>query len=234
MQEEEQRMRGWIAVLGLSVMLTACGINELGEAGAVRRQLPDQVSIAPAVSHVPAVVPVPAPETGSLEWVNNRIVEGWKELEKQHPVRIKGFGIAEGHIMMMVRSAGDVEHKLTEEELAVFKKSLFELSGGEFPLELSVELCCSPEGGMSGRIKQYSEQDNRILLVSETKKNGNTDDPEAAWISLEEDGILLVDGDKVSSGLSKALVGRAATVWTNGLMLTSYPGQTSAPKIVVE
>jgi hypothetical protein len=157
-----------------------------------------------------------------------------KESGERHSIRILMLGVGQDHILIQIRALDDVEKTLSETELEAVKKTLFEIAGSEFPLKLSARACCTEEAGITGKITSFDEKENRILIINERKKNGNSDDPEATWVSLQEDGILIVDGSKVSSGLEKSMIGKWAKAWSNGLMLQSYPGQTSAVKIVVE
>ena len=115
------------------------------------------------------------------------------------------------------------------------KKTLFGLAGTEFPIKLSVQACCTKEAGITVvRLTSFDKEQKRILIVNEQKKNGNSDDPEATWVTLIGDGILVIGGINVISGFDKSIIGREAKAWSTGVMLQSYPGQTSAVKVVVE
>jgi len=105
---------------------------------------------------------------------------------------------------------------------------------GPAPLEITVRECCNYTAEVTGAITHYDVKQNGVLVVNEQKKNGNTDDPEATWIRLEEDALLIIDGSKSGLGLNESLVGREAKAWTNGFIAQSYPGQTSAIKMIVE
>jgi hypothetical protein len=70
--------------------------------------------------------------------------------------------------------------------------------------------------------------------MNEEKKNGNTNDPEATYIELTSDGILILDGKRVTTGFNKSLVGREVKVWTTGMVDQSYPVQAAGMKVVVE
>ncbi|WP_282942599.1 DUF3221 domain-containing protein [Paenibacillus sp. RC67] len=94
--------------------------------------------------------------------------------------------------------------------------------------------CCKSAATITGKIKSYDKEQNRVLIVNEQKKNGNTDDPEANWVGMQSDAVLVVDGIQSASGLNESLVGRDVKVWTTGVTMLSYPGQTSAIKMVIE
>jgi hypothetical protein len=172
--------------------------------------------------------------TEGLHEIKQTISEHMKEIGERHSIRILMLGVAQDHVMIQIRALGDVEKTLSEAELEAVKKTLFEFAGSEFPLKLSTWTCCTEEPDITGKITSFDNNENRILIINEQKKNGNSDNPEAIWVSLQADGSLVVDGSKVSSGLEKSMIGKWVKVWSNGLMLQSYPSQTSAVKVVVE
>lgn len=57
---------------------------------------------------------------------------------------------------------------------------------------------------------------------------GENEDPEAVWISLTEDALVIYNGDH-----TRLEVGQWVRAWFAGLMFTSYPGQTMGVKLEV-
>lgn len=86
-------------------------------------------------------------------------------------------GTGKDQITMQVRRFGDVEKPIAGEELEALKRKLFDIAGGEFPLEITVRECCNYTAEVTGAITLYDVKQNRVLIVNEQKKNGNTDDP---------------------------------------------------------
>jgi len=200
---------------------------------------PPAFAINEASNAVPQSEPVGSgssgqPDTVTLQAARKQLDAHFEQIEERHPIRLMSMGTGKDHIMVQIRRAGDVEAPMTDEEIEAVKQTLYSIAGGAFPLQLSVIECCKGEANVTGKIKSYDQQQHRVLIVNEHKKNGNTNDPEATWIRLEADGVLVVDGNKAASGLSASLVGREAKAWTAGFMSLSYPGQASALKIVIE
>lgn len=169
-----------------------------------------------------------------LNEIKQTISKHFKEIEEQHSIKILMVGVGLDHIMIEVRQSRNVEGTLSDVEIETFKKTLFGLVGTEFPIKLSVRTCCTKEAEIVGKIKSFDKDNNRILIVNEQKKNGNSEQPEATWVNLTDDGMLIVSGSNVFSGFDKSIVGREAKIWTTGVMAQSYPAQTSAVKVIVE
>ena len=230
-----------IVVVLLAILLSGCGARASDDPGAAPSDSPSSVASslippdAPSPSAaVPSAVPsdVPSPSPAGLERIQNLLFEQRDVLQKEHGLQMQFIYSTENTINMTIRSYGDIERQPTEKEVEAFKADLFELAGESFPLELSVLECCENEPFVIGKIESVEE--GRVLIVNESKKNGNTDDPEAYWIGLTADGKM-VDGDGMAIlGIDETLVGRVAKAWTTGMVNQSYPGQTSALKIVVE
>ncbi|MBP1995083.1 hypothetical protein [Paenibacillus eucommiae] len=191
----------------------------------------------------PPVIAVEAPKPSELsnlvlkdEWeaINKSINDHRQKIEAQHSIQIQSMGVGQDHILIVIRSFGDVERVMSETELAAVEKTLFELANAKFPLKLSVQKCCTRKADITGKISDYDKARNRILIVDEREKEADTDAPEAAWVKLTADGILMVGGKRAASGFDKSLIGREASAWSTGFMALSYPGQASVLKVVVE
>ncbi|MEK8131814.1 hypothetical protein WMW72_28295 [Paenibacillus filicis] len=218
----------WTGGLAAALILTGCG-----------QPVPTQVSSEPSSQEGPRVgkariehPPGGASKPAELEAVNQTIITQRASIEYKHGIRLIYWGVGADHLMMEIRSAGDPERVMTEEEQIAVKETLYKLAGKPFSLALTVHSCCTQPANLSGTVKKFDAQQQRILVVHPTGKNGNTDDPEANWVRLESDGRLIVKGKEVPDGLDATLVGQQVEAWTSGMTLTSYPGQTSALKIV--
>lgn len=175
-------------------------------------------------------VPMPPQSNNDRASIKEKIRELRGELREKHKIIITVLGIGKDHIMMQIRSIEDFEQPIPMVEVQSIRKSLYDYVGKEFPLELSVQECCK-EPTLTGKIKVIEKE--RVLIVNEDKKNGNTDDPEATWVSLEDKGKITFEGSKEMLTFNKLVAGMQVNVWSTGLMMLSYPGQTSALKMEV-
>ncbi|RAV16105.1 DUF3221 domain-containing protein [Paenibacillus contaminans] len=216
------------------VFLAACGQPQ-----SQAQQQPAQPSAADGIAMASHSDSSENPSTGNaalqadeLNDINKKLSAGMEELERKHPVKFLGVGSGGDHILVMIRRAGDFEKPLTEAEIGAFKQSLYAIADKEFPLKLDVGACCDREAGIAGKIKKI--EDGRVLVLDDHKKNGNTDDPYAAWIKLTDDGKIVRSdgsGDVPFEALAEGIKVKA---WFTGIMLESYPGQTSALKIELQ
>ncbi|QJD84861.1 hypothetical protein [Cohnella herbarum] len=216
------------------MLLTGCGMDATMNANSGSTPNP-AVSPAP-IPAVASVKPadVPSSPAEGLEAIQEKLNAQWRELRNRHSIQMLSTHSSKSAIGIEIRSYGDFERILTKEEIEGFKESLFELVGERFPLDVSIRECCSGEPLVTGKIKEVDQEKNRILIVNEHEKNGNTDDPVAYWVSLTEDGKVIVGGEEPSNAIEPSLVGKEAQAWTTGMVDQSYPGQTAALKIVAE
>ncbi|RKP48858.1 hypothetical protein D7Z26_21020 [Cohnella endophytica] len=180
-----------------------------------------------------SVKPPDEPATG-LAAVQQKLNEHYAELKQTHAIEIMYSGIGKDEIVMTVRSYGDYERKLSEQEITDYKESLYKLAGERFPVTVNVMECCEGVPGATGVIKDIDVTNNQILLVNEKQKNGNTDDPVANWVGLTEDAQVFFGDKQTSRTFDDSLIGKEATAWTTGLVLSSYPGIVTAIKLVIE
>lgn len=171
-------------------------------------------------------------QADELNDINKKLSAGMEELERKHPVKFIGVGSGGDHILVMIRRAGDFDKPLTEAEINAFKQSMYAIAGKEFPLKLDVGACCDRDAGISGKITKI--EDGRILVLDDHKKNGDTEDPYAAWIKLTDDGKIVRSGGGEAVSFETLAVGMKVKAWFTGIMLQSYPGQTSALKIEIQ
>jgi hypothetical protein len=226
-------MRKPIVVLLIALAITGCNPAEnaanVGNAAgaATVKSAPE-----PVASSKPPDIPAKPAE--GLEAIQDKLTAAWSEIQSRQSIAMQHIYTSENAIEMEIRSFGEIERKLTEADVDVFKQSLFDLVGEEFPVNIAVRECCAGTAEITGKITEVNEKENRILIVSEHEKNGNTDNPEAFWVQLTEDGKVVVDGEEATAIFDPLLIGKDAQAWTTGLVLESYPGQVSAIKVVAE
>ncbi|WP_127586896.1 hypothetical protein [Paenibacillus koleovorans] len=221
-----------IAFIGFAVMLLLSSCATLNSQSAEK---PTPVpSIMPSF---PPPTPSESPAgsgTPDLKAIQEKLFSQKSVFETKHEIQMMMGATGKDHIMMQFRSKGDVERKFTAADKEAIQATLYELAGEPFPLEITFLECCTQEPFISGIIKSYDAAENRVLIVHETKKNGNSSDPLAYFVGLMPDAILQIDGVSANTKLSASLVGRRAKVWTSGFVMDSYPGQTSAIKLIIE
>jgi hypothetical protein len=185
---------------------------------------------APAAQTAVPTPSFPPYSRDDLDGINKQMPRVWEELKQKYAIILMGSGIGQDHIMMQIRKYGDFEKPISSSELKLIRKTIFDVVGKEFPLKLDT-MEFSQGGYMSGKIEKI-EQD-RVLIVNKLKKNGNTQDPEATWVSMTKDGKIYMEGKSEVQSFDKLAVGQQVHAWISGIMLDSYPGQTSALKIEI-
>ncbi|MFC5469363.1 hypothetical protein ACFPPD_11580 [Cohnella suwonensis] len=214
-----------IACALLAVLLAGCG-----ERNASQEQIAGN---SPSASAAPEEELAPMPD-GGLDPVMEKLKERANELAKKQDMAILWYGAGAGEMIEMnVRSYGDIEHKLTDKELDAFMISLFEWNGEPFPIKMTVSECCGDELGPLGVVTEIDMERNRILVVSATEKNGNTEDPAAVWIGLTDDAKVYVDGKPAPREFDESLIGKEARAWTTGIVEQSYPSQVTGIKVMI-
>jgi hypothetical protein len=222
-------MQVFLFMLLISAFFSACNETETMKLlGASQQQ--EVVTMTPSA---PTVVPTPSFPPYSkddLDGINKQMPRVWEELQQKYAISVMSSGTGQDHIMMQIRKYGDFEKPISSNELKLIRKTIFDVVGKEFPLKLET-MEFSQESYISGKIEKI-EQD-RVLIVNKLKKNGNTQDPEATWVSLSKDGKIYMEGKPEVQTFDKLAVGQQVHAWTFGVMLDSYPGQTSALKIEI-
>lgn len=177
---------------------------------------------------------LPEPSADGLQAVWEKTQEIWPDIEKEYSVAMLMGWSDKEKISLMIRSYGDIERELSPEDVEEIRQSLFESIGDEFPVDIAVKACCKGEPMLVGKIERVDPDTNRVLIVSETKRNGNTDDPEAHWVGLTPDGQAILNGGEPTNVFGDEYLGKKAQAWTTGMVDQSYPGQTAAIKLVAE
>ncbi|WP_274364284.1 hypothetical protein [Paenibacillus thermotolerans] len=165
-----------------------------------------------------------------LESVPEHLIK-LKDVFAEHGVQAKSAYSDEQTVFLEVRKLKDHRSALTEEETERLKKALFQAIGGTFPLEVQ-SFVISEEPEMKGEITAIDGK--RVLVVDRDKLIGTEiKEPDAAWYSLSSD-TALVDSDTGGEMAAGDLrIGFQVNVWSDGMMLTSYPGQTTALRLEV-
>ncbi|MFB9276543.1 hypothetical protein [Cohnella cellulosilytica] len=214
----------------LTMLLLAALLSGCGAAGDTDRA--SQASPSDPPSPMPSIFSLPSSKEGQN--LQNRVVEVWPEIRERHSVELR-FALTENDVVHLnVRSFGDFERELTQEDREAIRESLYELIGEEFKVEIAVEGCCDGPPAVTGIVKQFDADTGRVLIVNEDKMIGDSEMPDAYWIGLASDGKVFAEDEEPVDVLDASLVGKQAQVWTTGMVNQSYPAQTSAIKIVVE
>lgn len=165
-----------------------------------------------------------------LEAVPGELIK-LKEVFKEQGVQVKSAYSDERTVFVEVRKLKDHRSALTEEEKERLKKALFQAVGGTFPLEI-ISFVISEEPEMTGKITAMDG--NRVLIVNPDKLIGTEiRQPDAAWYSISSDADVVnnVTGGELTP--DDLRIGNRVNVWSDGMMMTSYPGQTSALRLEV-
>jgi hypothetical protein len=182
---------------------------------------------APSIQPTPTFPPY---LDGDLDKINSRIGGLVDDLQLKYSIAVMGYGTGQDHIMMMIRKFGDFEQPIPLDEQQAIRNSLYKDIGKEFPIKLEIS-DFAQEGYSSGKIEKIDK--DRILIVNRLEKNGNSDDPVATFVGLTKDGRIYIHGNTEPQTFDKFEIGQEVRAWTSGLMLDSYPGQTTALKIEI-
>jgi hypothetical protein len=215
-----KRMIFIIALLSFGIIFSAC------------MDKPTKESL---IAHSPTQKVIPTstfpPYRGNdLDRINQKVVDSWKALQQEFQIAIMSSGLGKDHIEMEIREYGDFELSISQEEIVAIKKTLFKKVGKEFPLKLDV-IPFDQAGYISGKIEKIDKAS--VLIVNKQIKNGNTQDPQATFVSLTKDGKLYYHGKPEVQAFDVLKVGQEVRAWLTGVTLASYPGMSSALKIEV-
>jgi hypothetical protein len=217
-------------ILVCGTMLSACSVKQSIESVSSENFSKGLVAANPPT---PTVLPTPTfpPYSGDdLESINHKLVGFWDDLQHKHSIAVMSSGLGKDYISMEIRKFGDFERPISQDEIIAIRKTLFHSIGKEFPLKLDV-IEFAKDGYISGKIEKNEKAS--VLIVNKLKKNGNTKDPEASFVSLTKDGKIYFHGKSEGQSFNKFKVGQEVRAWTTGITLASYPGQTNALKIEI-
>jgi hypothetical protein len=222
-----------LSLLLIVIMLTACAQSSSKPQAASGEPEPSPVEeVSARVSNESMGSDTPGTNIEQLKAIKEKLSDHLNQFERRHPVKFIGIGVGSDHILIMLRKSGDFEQPLTEEEVQKLKQSMYDDIGVEFPVKMEIADCCSREADISGKITEIEGE--RILVIDDHKKNGNSNDPVAVWFTLTEDGKIVRSGEKETVAFDKLKVGMQVKAWFTGIMLDSYPGQTTALKAEIQ
>ncbi|THF79472.1 hypothetical protein [Cohnella fermenti] len=149
--------------------------------------------------------------------------QGFKDtLAKEHAKALSSSAMDDS-VQLQVRRLGDVREPLTESDLKQVKQAIYDKIGYTFKLELSA-YNLGDVSHTQGRVTAIDG--TRLLIVDEARTIGADKSPDAAWydFALPDASLRLAEGDEIA--LEEIGIGYRVRAWSEGLMLTSYPGQT--------
>jgi hypothetical protein len=153
-----------------------------------------------------------------------------KNVFESHRVKFQSSYSNENEGFLEIRRIGDHSKLLSEEEEAVLRQSIYKAVGGEFPLNISV-YTIGDQPGLTGKITAIDEK-GRFLVVSSNKfLDKEKKMPDAAWYTMSDDANMEFEGKPIHA--RNVRIGSIVKVWSEGLMLTSYPGQTTGLRLEI-
>ncbi len=132
-------------------------------------------------------------------------------------------------VHLQVRKLKDFEKPATDADKERIVNAIYEEIGFRVPLELEV-YTVGQTPAITGKLTALDN--GRLLIVSTDTWIGQEPKmPDALWLDMAEDGVIVEDGKTI--GFADLRVGSEVKGWNAGLVLTSYPGQTTGLKVEV-
>lgn len=149
---------------------------------------------------------------------------------ESHQIKMLSYYSDDHEVILEVRRIGDHTSSLSEKEIDGIKQAFYLAAGAEFPLNIKV-YTIGEQPGMTGTIRAI-DKDGRVLVVSTDKFIGTEKKmPDAAWYTMANDADVTYGGKPLQ--MKDLKIGSSVNVWAEGMMLTSYPGQTSGLRLEV-
>lgn len=149
---------------------------------------------------------------------------------ESHHVKFQSSYSNDKEGFLEIRPIGDHTKVLSEEEKANLKKAIYKALGGKFPLNIT-EYTINEQPGMTGKITAIDDK-GRFLVVSSDKFLGkDVKMADAAWYSMSDDAEI--EFEEKPFQLKDVKIGSTVKVWSEGVMLTSYPGQTTGLRLEI-
>ncbi|MGO4498433.1 DUF3221 domain-containing protein [Paenibacillus sp. 2RAB27] len=164
-----------------------------------------------------------------LQKYTNQLITLGAVFEK-HQVRPQSSYSNEKEAFLEVRRVGEHAKTLSDAEKASLKQSIFEAIGAEFPLNISV-YTINEQSGMTGKITAINEKGSFLVVSSDKFIGQDNKMPDAAWYTMSDDARIEFEGKKLQS--NEVQIGDTVKVWAEGMMLTSYPGQTMGLRLEI-
>ena len=147
-----------------------------------------------------------------------------------HNVKFQSSYSDDKEAFLEVRRVGDHSKSLSDAEKAKLKHSIYEAVGVEFPLNISV-YSIDEESGISGRITAIDDKGRFLVVSSDKFLDQEKKMPDAAWYGMSDDAHIEFAGKKLQP--IDVQIGSSVKIWGEGLMLTSYPGQTTGLRLEI-
>ncbi|GIO16057.1 hypothetical protein J19TS2_56120 [Cohnella xylanilytica] len=193
------RIRGIVAATALIALLVSSGCGRVGF-------LSDGAPDPSALSSRMFQEPMPS----VLEKLGYRVFSSFADGDSVH---------------LELNRIGDHRSPFGDEEKRKIRDAIYGHIGYEFPLEI--------EGRVLGDVPETTGlitaiDGDRLLIVDSERRIGMDKRPDAAWYSFggSDARLRMKDSGKAVS-LSDLKIGYTVEAWSEGLMLSSYPGQTS-------
>lgn len=78
---------------------------------------------------------------------------------------------------------------------------------------------------VNGKITAINEQGGMLVVSTDKFIGQDKKMPDAAWYSISDNAVIKFNGKKLQ--WNEVQIGSTVKVWTDGMMLTSYPGQAA-------
>ncbi|RKN66113.1 DUF3221 domain-containing protein [Paenibacillus ginsengarvi] len=173
-----------------------------------------------------------------LKLVQDKLLAAREELELSQQIKLIYAGEQKNELYIIYKAREHLERRWTDQEADRLRRALYEEAGLNplipFPLKLE-QFYLRPQADVAGVITKLDENEHRVLIVDETRKNGNSDQPYAMWVGLSEEAAIVEAGTTEPLAFHDLHVGQKARAWYDiGIVELSYPGQTKALKIEIE
>jgi hypothetical protein len=147
---------------------------------------------------------------------------------ESHQVKFLSSYSDEDEGFLEIRRIGDHTSALSDEEIAAIKQDVYKAVGAEFPLNIRVNTIAE-QSGMAGKISAIDKQGRFLVVSSDKFLDTEKKMPDAAWYGMADDADITFEGKPIPK--KDVPIGSSVKVWSEGVMLSSYPGQTSGLRL---
>lgn len=174
---------------------------------------------------------------GNVESISKEKLENYvnqlpalKTVYESHHVKFQSSYSNEKEGFLEIRRVGDHASSLSDEEIAALKQSIYEAVGGKFRLNISV-YTIGEQPGVAGKITAIDDKGRFLVVSSDKFLDQEKKMPDAAWYAMSDDAKIELEGKIIQS--KDVEIGSIVKVWSEGVMLTSFPGQTTGLRLEV-
>jgi hypothetical protein len=143
---------------------------------------------------------------------------------KSHHVKFQSSYSNEHEGFLEIRRIGDHVRSMSDEEKTGFRQSIYEAVGAEFPLNITL-YTIGDQPGMTGKISAIDKAGRLLVISSDKFLDKEKKMPDAVWYAMTDDADITFEGKPLQARDIK--IGSSVKVWSEGMMLASYPGQTA-------